>query len=154
MENTNVQKNEKKEVVNQAGNKAVNSYFNPFRPLFGFFDDDYFESRGEVMRTDIEDDGANYLLKIEVPGVKKENVRISLEEGYLNVSYRLKSEAAKESGKKIHTERTEGFYRRAYFVGYDTRKEDIKASMEDGILSVTVPKASKKSDADKYISID
>lgn len=159
MEDTNTQRVEKKENMNY-NNKAVSKhydYFSPFRPLFGFFDDDYFENRSynkEVMRTDIEDDGNNYLLKIEVPGIKKEDIKISLEEGYLSIGYKLKNEVKEGSGKRIHTERTEGFYRRDFFVGYDTRKEDIKASMDNGILSVIVPKNSKKADTDKYITIE
>jgi HSP20 family protein len=131
--------------------------FGFLRPLFGLFDDDYFDNEATnaygMMKTDITDNGNAYNLAIEVPGIKKDAIKISLDKGYLTVSYKIDETQKEGTGKKVHTERRQGFYRRDFFVGYDVKKDAISASLADGILTVTVPKEAEKDEAAKMIDI-
>ena len=133
--------------------QRANDYQDFFTPLFSFIDDK--ASQHSLMRTDIEETKDNYTLLVEVPGVKKDEIKISLEEGYLKISYSLNKEEKDSQEKKIyHIERKRGYYSREYFVGYDIRKEDITANLESGILTVTIPKLKEKKEEEKYIKIN
>ena len=130
-----------------------NSY-NPFFDLFDF----PFESqnKNEVMKTDIEENEGAYKLSIEVPSVKKEDVKISLEDGYLNVSIEKKNENVEKDkkGKILHRERYYGSFKRAFYVGEDVKNKDISASLVDGVLGITINKPVKEENKEiKYIDI-
>jgi len=123
-----------------------------FHPFFSLFDDSGDE---ELMRTDIGEDDKGYTLKVEVPGVKKENVKVTFEDGYLKVGYTISSKDEEKShGKLIREERRCGYYSREYFVGYNYDKKDFKASLKDGLLTVYIPKKEAEKDGDSAIAID
>ncbi len=108
------------------------------------------------MRTDIIEKDGNYLLEIELPGFKKEDIRAELKDGYLTISAESSSskENKDEQGTVIRKERYTSSCKRTFFVGEHTRQEDIKAGFEDGILKLQVPKdAPKVEDTPKYIEI-
>ena len=131
----------------------ADEYNDFFTPLFSFIDDR--EAKHSLMRTDIEESKDSYNLYIEVPGVKKEDLKISLDEGYLKVSYTLNKEEKNSEEKKIyHIERRRGYYSREFFIGYDVNQKDITASCTDGILSITIPKAKAKKEDEKYIKVN
>ena len=127
------------------------NYLDFFSPLFSFIDDK--DELNNTMRTDIVESDKEYDLKIEVPGIKKEDIKIELEEGYLKVSYSIKSDEKVEDKQIFHIERRRGYYSRDYFVGYEVKKEDIKAKLENGILNIIVPKITEKETKDE-IHID
>ncbi|MCC8025570.1 MAG: Hsp20/alpha crystallin family protein [Clostridium sp.] len=130
-----------------------------------FFNDPFFTGNSEksedsrrlpVMRTDIIEKDGNYLLEIELPGFKKEDIRAELKDGYLTISAESSSskENKDEQGTVIRKERYTSSCKRTFFVGEHTRQEDIKAGFEDGILKLQVPKdAPKVEDTPKYIEI-
>ena len=129
------------------------SYQDFFTPLFSFIGDK--DDSNSLMRTDIEESKDNYTLLVEVPGVKKDEIKMSLEDGYLKISYSLNKEEKENQEKKIyHIERRRGYYSREYFVGYDISKENINASLDNGILTITIPKVKTKSEEEKYIKIN
>ena len=131
----------------------ADEYNDFFTPLFSFIDDR--EAKHSLMRTDIEESKDSYNLYIEVPGVKKEDLKISLDEGYLKVSYTLNKEEKNSEEKKIyHIERRRGYYSREFLIGYDVNQKDITASCNDGILSITIPKAKAKKEDEKYIKVN
>lgn len=133
--------------------EKANDYQDFFTPLFSFMDDK--NTNHSLMRTDIEESKDNYTLLVEVPGVKKEEIKISLDDGYLKISYSLNKEEKESQEKKIyHIERRRGYYSREYFVGYDIRKEDISANLDSGILTVVIPKVKEKKEEEKYIKIN
>jgi len=163
MENQNTQTAEKKvndAVINNKAKENASRYdsLGFLRPLFGLFDDDFFDNEETnaygLMKTDITDNKDNYQLEVEVPGIKKEDIKLSLEKGYLTVSYKIEEKKTENVGKKIHSERkTSGIFRRDFFVGYNVKKNEITASLTDGILNVTVPKETAQADADRFIEI-
>ena len=87
-----------------------------------------------------------YTVEMNLPGVKKENVKIELKDGYLIVNASTKSETTEEDKKTkyIRKERYSGSGSRTFYVGKDLTQEDIKAKFEDGVLKLTVPKIEKK----------
>ncbi len=116
-----------------------------FRPVF--YDEQY------TLRTNIKETDCAYELDVELPGYKKEQIKISLENGYLTVSAD-KGEREEDKDKRyIRKEITESCSR-SYYVGEYVTDEQIKAKYENGVLSLTVPKAQPKKAESKYISID
>lgn len=110
-----------------------------------------------TMKTDIKELEKEYELSIELPGYKKEDIKMELKEGYLNISAKteVEKENVEENGKYVHKERYSGSCNRKYFVGHDIEQQDIKAKFSDGILKVVIPKKEeKKLEEEKYIKID
>ena len=126
-----------------------------FDPLFDelFLND---RTKHEVMKTDIQDEGDHYLMKIDLPEIKKENIKLSLEDGYLTVSTKVDYQnEVKEKNSYIRRERHYGNYSRSYYLGEDVTEEDIKAKLQDGVLTLNVKKVDPKAkETKKFISIE
>lgn len=112
----------------------------------------------DMMKTDIRDVDGNYELEIDLPGFKKEDVKIQLKDGYLNVSAsREENKDEKDAkGKYVRRERYTGKCSRSFYVGPSIKHEDIHAKYENGILKMTFPKEETKKEVEekKFISID
>ena len=82
-----------------------------------------------------------YLLDVELPGFKKDEIEIQLQDGYLTISAnkQIEKEEKKEKGRYIRQERYGGQCSRSFYVG-DIRPEDIQAKYEDGVLRVEIPR--------------
>ena len=104
------------------------------------------------MRTDIKETENGYSLDIEMPGFKKENLSVSLEDGYLTVSG-TKRVDKDDKTKYLRKEISESF-QRSYYVGKDVTEESIKAKYADGILSLDVPKSTPKKIQARTINIE
>ena len=119
-----------------------------------FFDDfmDDFPKKNNGMKMDIYEKDNKYVVEVDVPGYKKEDIKISCENGYLTISAEKKKEE-KDNKKYIHRERSfVGRETRQVYVG-DIDEESIKAEFKDGILVVTLNKEEKKPEK-KYIEIN
>ncbi len=112
----------------------------------------------EMMRTDIKDLGNAYEMTMNLPGIKKENVKAELKDGYLTISASSASqnEEKDSDGVYIRRERYAGTCSRSFYVGEDVKQEDIKARFEDGTLKLQVPKNMKEAVPEKsnYIAIE
>ena len=110
------------------------------------------------MITDVHEFDDKYVLDMELPGYKKEDVKAELKDGYLTVSAKHdeSNDEKNEEGKYIRKERYYGECKRSFYVGNNMTKEDIKANFENGILKLNVPKAEAKPEVetDNYISIE
>ena len=131
--------------------KRQNSY-----DLFDAFDDFFrpvFYDEQRDLRTNIKETDTNYELDVEMPGYSKENIKVSLENGYLTVSAKKES---KEEGENKHYLRKEisESCSRSYYVGEDVSQQDIKAKYENGILSVSVPKSQPKQLQSHFIDVE
>ena len=127
--------------------------------FFGFpFDGDYNYNASCLMTTDVKDTDHGYEVTMNMPGVKKEDVKAELKDGYLTVSaVSNKSTDEKNSeGKYIRRERYSGSCSRSFYVGEGVKQEDIKAKFEDGTLKLEIPKEEAKPAVEqkKYISIE
>ena len=110
-----------------------------------------------VMRTDIKETEDAFQLVIDLPGVKKEDVTVEIENGYLEVvaETNAEEEHASEDGSYLRKERFSGKYSRKFFVGEDIVDDDITAKYENGTLQINVPKQIEpEPEAKKTISID
>ena len=112
----------------------------------------------DMMKTDIRDVDGNYELDIDLPGFKKEDVKIQLKDGYLNIqaTREEKKDEKDEKGKYVRRERYTGTCNRSFYVGNDVTQEDIKAKFENGTLKMFVPKIEPKPQVEekKYIPIE
>ncbi len=112
-----------------------------------------------LMKTDIKETDAGYELEIDLPGFSKDEVKASLQNGYLTISAAKelnRDEQEKESGRYIRRERYAGSCERSFYVGEDLTEEDIKGEFKHGILKLFVPKKEAKPvvEENKYIAIE
>ena len=122
-----------------------------------FFNTPFFtRSESNMMKTDIKEHDNSYDLTIDLPGVKKEDIKAELNDGYLTVSAESGSskDEKDENGKYICRERYTGSYSRSFYVGDAVTEQDISAKFENGTLKLTVPKKEALPEKqNKYISI-
>ncbi len=124
--------------------------YDSFDVFDDFFKPMFFDENRE-MRTNIKENEKDYELDLELPGFEKDDIKISLDDGYLTVSAARK----KEEGKKYLRREISESVSRSYYVGSNTEREQIKARYNNGILTLTVPKdAPEKPKTDKLIPID
>ena len=98
-----------------------------------------------VMKTDVRENKDSYDVFVDLPGFKKEDVKLDLDNGYLTISAQRNEELDDKvnEGHYIRQERYSGSCSRSFYVG-DIQPEDIHAKYEDGILKLTLPKADQK----------
>lgn len=116
-----------------------------FRPVF-------FDGQHDL-RTDIRETEGSYELDVEMPGYKKEQIKVSLEQGYLTVSAVKEQKEEDKTSHFIRKEITETC-QRSFYVGDHVTEEQIKAKYNNGILSLTVPKSKPRQVQGKFISIE
>lgn len=119
------------------------------------FDDSLLKKERNLMKTDIKETEDEYILEIDIPGCKKENIKIDLEQGYLNVKAEVLKNTGTTSDTYIHKERFSGSCQRSYYIGNNINEDDIKASFINGILEIHIPKKAENEDNQlkKYIEI-
>ena len=111
--------------------------------LFGdLFSDPLFEKREkQLMKTDIKEKDGNYLIHIDLPGYNKENIYISIENGYLIISANIDKKIENEKKETfLHQERYIGKCSRKFYVGENLKESDITANFKNGTLTITFPK--------------
>lgn len=122
-----------------------------------FFDDGFFSKKERnLMRTDIRETKDKYIIDIDLPGFSKENINLSLNKGYLEISAKVdKEDNSSEDEKYVRKERFYGECSRSFYVGEDITEEDIQAEFKNGILKIEVPKLdeNKESQETKQIEI-
>lgn len=114
------------------------TFFGGRNPLYG-------KREKNLMKTDVREVENHYEVDIDLPGFKKDEVNVELQDGYLTVSASkgLDKDQKDKEGRYIRQERYSGTCSRTFYVG-DLKKEDISAKYEDGILRLTLPKAEEK----------
>lgn len=110
-----------------------------------------------MMKTDVKETESGYEVAIDLPGFKKDEVKIHLDHGYLTIAAAkgLDKDEEDKKGKYIRRERYAGSMSRSFYVGEGVKQSDIHAKYEDGILKLDIPKQDKKAvEESKYISIE
>ena len=112
-----------------------------------------------MMKTDVRETDDSYEVDIDIPGFKKDEVKVALKDGYLTVSAAKgldEEEDDRKTGRYIRRERYAGACERSFYVGEEVTQEDIKGEYKHGILKLFVPKKEAKpvSNDPKYITIE
>ena len=99
-----------------------------------------------LMKTDVRELDGSYELDVDLPGFKKDEVTVDLQDGYLTISAAkaLDKDESDQKGKFLRQERYTGSMSRSFYVGEDVESTDICAKYEDGILKISVPKTAHK----------
>ena len=134
------------------------STWNPFSEMEEMerrlFNNDFFSGRGLAeFKTDITDEGDYYELKADLPGFRKEDIDLHLQDGVLTITAKRQEEQEeKKEGKYLCRERRMGSCARAFDVS-GIREEDITAAFEDGVLKLTLPKQGEPVPQSRRIAI-
>jgi HSP20 family protein len=96
---------------------------------------------GATPAVDVYEDKENFFVKAELPGMKKEDIDVSLHDGTLSISGERKSEEKVEDGGMYRSERFFGRFQRSVALPATVDVAQIKAQYKDGVLTVTLPKA-------------
>ena len=134
--------------------------FNDDSMDFGFPEVDkalYGKHASHEMKTDVKETDSGYEVDIDLPGFKKDEINVQLDNGYLSISAAkgLDKEEKNKEGKYIRKERYAGAMSRSFYVGDALTQEDIKAKYESGILRLSIPKKeAKQVEATKRIAIE
>ena len=99
-----------------------------------------------LMKTDIKENENAFEVSIALPGVKKDDIEIELKDEYLTITAtsNMKKDDEDKKSNYIRRERYYGSCSRSFYVGDAVTENDIKASYEDGILTLDIPKVEKK----------
>lgn len=128
----------------------MKNYITNFDPFF----EKYFLEGGKcnvphMMKTDIKELEDSYELEIELPKVKKEDVKITLKDGYLTITATYNN--VEEDAKYLHRERRYGEFSRSYYVDNAVELKDINAALKDGVLTVNIKKVDEKEKEKEYL---
>lgn len=95
-----------------------------------------------MMSTDVRETDKGYMVDIDMPGFKKDDISLDLQNGYLTVSAHRNSshEDKDDNGRWLRRERYAGSCSRSFYVGEDVKDSDIHASYKDGTLYLEMPK--------------
>lgn len=120
-----------------------NSSFDLFDDFFR--EDDFFtRKQSSLMKTDIKELNDKYVIEVDLPGCEKENIDLSLENGYLKIAAKVVKESSDGDNEKyLRQERFYGECSRSFYVGDDITQNDIEAEFKNGILKIGVPKIDK-----------
>ena len=146
------------------GENLFDDFFNDF-PFY--YDDKamkdtekklYGKRASHVMKTDIKEMDNGYQLVVDLPGFTKDEIKASLENGYLTISAEKgldKDEQEKESGHYIRRERYAGACSRSFYVGEHVTAEQVHPKYENGILTFEIPKNKEPiEEKEKFIAIE
>jgi HSP20 family protein len=141
--------------------------FDPFSDLTRFepFSDDFFRGfalspflRGSVqgaapqMRLDVKEDDKAYTVKADIPGVKKEDIKVSVDGNLVSINAEVKQEKEEKEGTKVvRSERYFGSVSRSFTLAQDVDQNGAQAKYNDGVLELTLPK--KTGGSKKTISV-
>ena len=109
-------------------------------------------AQGMRIKMDVKEDDKSYLVHAEVPGVKKEDIQVSIDGNQVSISAEVKRDKDEKQGEKVlRTERYYGKVYRSFTLGQDVDQDKASARYENGVLELTLPK--KAASAQKRLAI-
>lgn len=114
------------------------------------FFDDFVPSKND-MKCDIYEKEGKYHIELDIPGYKKEDIKVETKDGYLTISAEKNSTEEDKDKNYIKQERTYSKTQRTFYLGNFDEK-DIEAKYQDGTLKITIPKK-EQNENKKYIEI-
>jgi HSP20 family protein len=120
-----------------------------FENFYNMLDDFFSDGSGfrrnlakDTFKLDVEEIEGAFKIQAELPGVKKEEIGLELEDGKLTISVKKEESLEEDRKNYIHRERRSSSMTRSVYLG-DAKAEGIKARLEDGILSILIEKEQK-----------
>ncbi len=108
----------------------------------------------QSFRADVKETNDAYIVQADLPGFKKEDITVDLENDYLTIrAERQAAEEEKDGDRLIRSERHYGSFTRRFYVN-GINEEEVKASLEDGVLTIELPKKERGTDEKKRIDIE
>ena len=132
--------------------KPMMSMMNMFDDFFGRFFEEDLEHDFKAMALDIVEHENDFEIMANLPGIKKENVKISVNDNQLIIEANMEEKKEEKKGTVYRSERYSGSYRRSLFLPENADNTKISAKMEDGVLILSIPKRNQS--PHKEISID
>ena len=114
----------------------------PFEGLLRWFDDEFFTTdfdRTFTPALDVEEKDGTYLVKADLPGLKKDDIHIELRNGTLTMRGERRDEHEVKEGRYRRVERTYGSFERSFRVPEGVTEKDIHAKYTDGVLELSIP---------------
>ena len=122
--------------------------------VFDDFDRNFFRGFGNIdhalygkhaqnmMKTDVKETENNFEVDVDLPGFNKDEIKLDLNHGYLTISTEktLEKKSEDKNGRMLRQERYAGAMQRSFYVGERITEEDVKASYENGVLHLQIPK--------------
>ncbi len=127
------------------------TFFNDF--FDDFFTTPTFRNGSSCMKTDILDVENGYELHVDVPGFGKDDIKISLDNGYMTIEAKKEETSEEKDNHYLKRERYMGSAARSFYVGDDINEADIKAEYDKGILKLFIPKEGTNVKEKKYVEI-
>ena len=121
---------------------------NGFERFFDSFS--RFEHRSP--NVDIGEDEKSFVLKVDLPGVKKEDVSVTVEDDFLTISSEINKEDKQSEDLNIYEERFQGRYNRSFKIPNTINTDGINSRLEDGVLTLNLPKKESAKSIDIKIS--
>ena len=118
------------------------------REYFGKGNFLYGKHAKHLLRTDVRETEDAIEAAIDLPGFKKDEIQVHLENGYLTVSAEKHADKQAGKGKYLRQERYSGTVSRTFYVGDTLKPDDVKAKYEDGVLVVSLSKKALLNDAE------
>lgn len=129
--------------------------FEPFDNLFkGFIQPVRFDNQPQQLhiKMDVKESDKAYTVHAEIPGVKKEDIHVSIDGKQVSISCEVKKEKEEKEGEKVlRSERYHGKLYRSFTLSHDVDEANTTAKYTDGVLDLTLPK--KKGDTAKKITV-
>lgn len=100
----------------------------------------YRETEGSLPAMDVSENEKEVRLKVDLPGIKKQDIQVSLENGILTIRAERKAEKKVEEGEAHRLERFYGAFERRLSIGENIDKDQVNAAYEDGVLELVLPK--------------
>lgn len=123
-------------------------------PWLGLSGGDTTRETAFSLRVDVRESDNGYEITAELPGVNKEDVNVTLNNGILSIQAETRQEDTEEkNGRVIRQERRYGKFVRSFDLGNQVQDSDIKANFSNGVLKLNVPKASSQETTTKRIEI-
>ena len=113
--------------------------------------DNFLSSEDSKMKCDIYESEGKYHIEIDIPGFRKDEIKIECNKGNIVITAEKSDEQKDEDKKYLRRERVYGKYQRSFYLG-DIVEDEIEASFDNGILHIVVPKLEEK-ESKKYIEV-
>ncbi|AKA71277.1 heat shock protein Hsp18 [Clostridium scatologenes] len=137
--------------ISKRGEDIFDSFFNNF-----FGEDMFYPSNistfGNGFKVDLKEDENNYMIEADLPGIKKENIDINLNNNYLTISAKRQDDVEDKNGNYVRRERRYGEFKRSFYID-NVDENAIDASFSDGVLKVILPKKEKIKESQRRIDI-